>query len=110
MYFVENDSGSCDEDPLELNAEFEAQCDTPAYEAKVSRILHHAYDRLKKENPEGATKWKEAIRLLSSGDHYLPVLWGAEFPSDHPTRDALKLIAIGLICGLILAVVIFLFS
>lgn len=33
MYFVENDPSSC-EDPLALNDEFEAQCDTAEYEAR----------------------------------------------------------------------------
>ena len=50
MYFTENDPASCD-NPLELNQEFEAQYDTVEYEAKMSLLLDHAYDRLTVEKP-----------------------------------------------------------
>jgi hypothetical protein len=50
MYFTESDATSCD-NPVELNEEFEAQYDTGEYETKISRLLHHAYDRLKLEDP-----------------------------------------------------------
>jgi len=91
MYFTESDPASCD-NPIELNDEFEAEHETKEYETKISRLLHHAYNRLKKENPEGARNWGEAIRTLRKGDHYLlvmvdqskvsgitwwmPILWG----------------------------------
>lgn len=107
MYFVENDSSSC-ADPLELNDEFEAQCDTAEYEAKMSRLLHDAYKRLKIENPEGARNWKKAMRLLSKGDHYLPVLCGAEFPTENPIADFLKPFGVGLLIAVVIAIVIFL--
>jgi len=86
MYFVENDATSCP-DPLELNEEFEAQYDTAEYETKIASLLHHAYDRLKSEAPEKVRDWNQAIRTLSSGDHYLPVLWSAS-PSEQPLRGA----------------------
>jgi len=75
MYFTENEE--MPEDPLALNDEFEAKYNTDEYEAKISGLLHRAYGRIKKENPEAARQWKEAIREMSKGDHYLPVLWGA---------------------------------
>jgi hypothetical protein len=68
MYFTESDASTC-EDPVELNDEFEAQYDTPEYEAKLSRLLHHAYDRLKGEDPERVREWNLAIRTLRRGDH-----------------------------------------
>ena len=34
------------------------------YESKTSRLLHHAYDRLKAEDPTGKRNWDEAIRTL----------------------------------------------
>jgi len=46
MYFTESDPTSC-ENPIDLNEEFEAKYDKTEYEAKISRLLHHAYDRLK---------------------------------------------------------------
>lgn len=91
MYFTESDTSSCD-NPIELNDEFEAQYETKEYETKISRLLHHAYKRLKEENPEGGRNWDQAIRTLRKGDHYLlvmvdqssesgvawwmPILWG----------------------------------
>jgi hypothetical protein len=91
MYFTESDPASCD-NPIELNDEFEAQHETKEYEAKISRLLHHAYRRLKQENPERARNWDQAIQTLRKGDHYIlvmldqsvesglawwmPILWG----------------------------------
>jgi hypothetical protein len=47
-----------------LPDEFEAEYDTPTYEAKVSNLLHRAYARVKEENPETARTWNESIRIL----------------------------------------------
>ena len=96
MYFTESDPASCD-NPLELNDEFEAQYDTVAYEAKISRLLHHAYERLKGEDPERMREWKLAIRTLRRGDHYLLVLWDSVPPSEHPIRDFLKPVGVGVL-------------
>ena len=51
MYFTESDPTSCP-NPSAINDEFEVQYDTPEYEAKISRLLQHAYGRLKAEDPE----------------------------------------------------------
>ena len=74
----------------------------------MKRILHHADDRIKKEDPGKLAHWKECFALLSQGDHYLPVLWSTDFPSDHPVRDFIKPLAIGFLIAMILAVIIFL--
>jgi len=73
MSFTESDPSSCD-NPIELNDEFEAQCETKEYEAKISRLLRRAYKRLKKENPERVRNWDQAIRTLRKGDHYVLVM------------------------------------
>jgi hypothetical protein len=86
MYFTESDATSCD-NPVEVNEEFEAQYDTAEYETKISRLLHHAYDRLKLEHPERKRNWDQAIRTLRKGDHYFLVLWDITPRSEHPTRD-----------------------
>src|SRR5215471_8685293 len=75
MYFTETDE--CPEDPIALNDAFEAEYDTDEYEAKVPKLLHHAYQRIKKENSEIRRKWDDAIRKLRKGDHYILVLWDA---------------------------------
>src|SRR3984893_6015209 len=66
MYFTESDPASCD-DPIALNDEFEQEYDTAEYEAKMSRLLHHAHKRLKQEDPEKLRQWNEAMRLLNKG-------------------------------------------
>jgi hypothetical protein len=63
MYFTE--TGECPEDPVALNQAFEAAYDIAKYEAKVSKLMHHAYQRIRKENPETARRWKEATKQLS---------------------------------------------
>ncbi|HLZ91334.1 MAG TPA: hypothetical protein VKQ28_06430 [Candidatus Acidoferrum sp.] len=100
MYFTEN--GEMAEDPIALNEEFEAQYNTDEYEAKISGLLHRAYARIKKENPEAARLWKEAIRGISKGDHYLPVLWGERSLgkgslNERPPHDFLKLVGASLL-------------
>lgn len=88
MYFTE--SGNAPGDPTELNEAFEAEYDTAPYEAKVSKLLHHAYARLKKENPESVRRWDESIRLLRRGDHYILVMW--DQIAERPPYDSLKLL------------------
>jgi len=88
MYFTENEEMS--EDPIKLNDEFEAEYDSDEYETKISLLMHHAYSRIKKESPQACTQWKEAIRTLSKGDHYLPVLWERE-PHDLSETEASEL-------------------
>jgi hypothetical protein len=106
MYFTESDATSCD-NPVELNEEFEAQYDTAEYETKISRLLHHAYDRLKLEDPEGKRTWDQAIRALRKGDHYLLVLWDVKPPSEHPIRDSLKLLGLGMFIAMGVSVAAF---
>jgi hypothetical protein len=107
MYFTESDSTSCD-NPVELNDEFEAQYETAEYEAKISRLLHHAYKRLKVEDPERKRNWDRAIRALRKGDHYFLVLWDMKPRNEHPTHDFLKLLGVGMLVavGVLIAVVL----
>ena len=113
MYFVENDATSC-ADPLELNQEFEAQYDTEEYETKIASMLRRTYKRLKSEDPEKARQWNRAIRTLSDGDHYLPVLWNTHSPSGYPLRgsltplrDSLPLLGAGLLVVMVLLSAVF---
>ena len=101
MYFTESDASSC-ENPIELNDEFEAQYETKEYETKISRLLHHAYKRLKQENAERVRNWDEAIKTLRKGDHYFLVLWDINPPSEHPTRDTFLLIGIGMLIAFVI--------
>ncbi len=99
MYFTESDPASCD-DPIALNDEFEQEYDTPEYEAKMSRLLHHAHKRLKQDDPEKLREWNEAMRVLNRGDHYILVLCNTEppiAPGGRPPHDSLKLLGAGLL-------------
>jgi hypothetical protein len=104
MYFTESDPASC-EDPSSLNDEFEAQYDNSEYEAKMSTLLHHAYKRLKAENPGGKHYWDEAMSTLQKGDHYVLVLWGqSRSPSSSPDNPGNKVIKYGslFVAGIVL--------
>ena len=63
----------------------------------MSRLLHHAYDRLKAENPAGKRSWDEALRALRRGDHYLLVLWDVKQRGERPKGDSLKLVGTALL-------------
>jgi hypothetical protein len=73
MYFTE--SGYVPEDPIALNEEFEAQYDTDEYEAKIAKLLHHAYQRAGKESDGTRRRFDTAVKSLRRGDHYLLVMW-----------------------------------
>lgn len=98
MYFTETDE--CPENPIALNEAFEAKYDTDEYEAKISKLMRHAHSRIKKENPEAARKWKEAIQQLSKGDHYILILCNEGLDlvpgvsTERPPHDSLKLLAL----------------
>lgn len=57
-----------------MNDAFEAEYDINDYEAKTSKLMHHAYQRIRKENLEALHRWKKAIGELSKEDHYILVL------------------------------------
>jgi hypothetical protein len=90
MYFTE--SANAVEDPTTLNEEFEAQYDRDKYEKKISRLMHHAHKRVRKEGETALQTWNEAIRRVQRGDHYLLVMWGQR-PGIH--RPELLGMAIG---------------
>ncbi|MGB7284895.1 MAG: hypothetical protein WBE13_21715 [Candidatus Acidiferrum sp.] len=90
MYFTEGKGAS--EDPAALNEEFEAQYDTAKFEKKISQLLRRAHSRLKKEDPQKALQWNQAIRSLRRSDHYLLVLCGEHLA--HGSRLYWKLVAV----------------
>lgn len=107
MYFAE--SGEMPEDPIQLNDQFEAQYDTDQYEKKISRLMHHAYTRVRKENPESTRRWNDALKELRKGDHYILVLWGADPDSaaNRPPYDSLKLLGASFLVAVLFLVMVF---
>jgi len=108
MYFSESDT-TC-EDPIALNAEFEAHYNSEEYEAKISRLLHNACKRLKKDDSQSAKRWDQAIRELRKGDHYLLVLWSSAPGGARPPHDQLKLFAWAMLIAFVLLAVSFLLN
>ncbi len=90
MYFTEGKNAT--EDPAALNDDFEAQYDTAQFEKKISRLMRRAYSRLKKEDPQKALQWNQAIRSLRRGDHYILVLCGQHLA--HGSRLYWRLLAV----------------
>jgi hypothetical protein len=95
MYFTE--SPDAVEDPVKLHEEFEAQYDSEEYESKISKLLHHAHERVKKESEDARARWDGAIKCLRRGDHYLLVMWDLAPSDERPRGDSLKLLAAGLV-------------
>jgi hypothetical protein len=91
MYFTE--SGYVPEDPTKLNDEFEAEYDTEEYEAKISRLLHNSYQRLRQENDAARKNWDLAIKCLRRGDHYLLVMWDLSPATEWSVAYFLKILA-----------------
>ena len=98
MYFTECDPASCP-DPIALNDEFEAKFETSAYEAKLSQLLEHARQRLRKDDPERTRNWEEAVREVQKGDHYILILLNVTLTASikRPKHDFLKLIGSALL-------------
>jgi hypothetical protein len=107
MYFTE--SGECPEDPIELNNAFEAQCDSTAYEKKVSRLMAHAYRRIQQNDLEKLHLWNEAFRILGKGDHYILVFW-SQSPSGKSPRIWPTYVFGALAAAGLFALILFLFG
>jgi hypothetical protein len=77
------------------------------YEAKMSKLLHRAYARVKKENPQTTRTWNESIGILRKGDHYLLVLWNQKGLIKSSANNFLKVFTVvaslmGALVGLLL--------
>lgn len=83
----------------ELMEEFAAQHSLIVYEAKISTLLHHAYERLRKDEPE-KTAWEHAIKALQNEDHYLSELWDILPASESSKRVSI----VGVVIGVLIAV------
>jgi hypothetical protein len=106
MYFTE--SGEVPEDPIKLNEEFEAEYDTAKYEAKIARLMRHAYARLRRKNDETRHTWDMAIKCLRRGDHYVLVLLGASPGEEWSVTYFLKILTGSLAVIVVMAIVVFL--
>jgi hypothetical protein len=80
---------------LEVNAEFERDCDEDEYERKIARLARSIETQLKDGDEEESDRWYAAIEKLSEGDHYLVVMLNPSpatvSQSARPPGDLLKL-------------------
>jgi hypothetical protein len=95
MYFTEGPDAT--ENPITLNEEFEEQFDTSEYESKIAKLLRHAQKRIKQNDQSKASLWKESVKKLKEGDHYLILLLEMTPTSDHPKRDLFIQMGIGVL-------------
>jgi hypothetical protein len=58
--------------------------------------MAHAYSRRKRENPQTARTWDEAIKKLKEGDHYLFIPWDIGTRVERPPGDTRKLLGTAL--------------
>jgi hypothetical protein len=99
MYFTESEDAA--EDPIALNGEFEEQFDSDEFEVKISRLLQHAHKRVRTEDPQTARQWKDSVRFLEKGDHYILVLLTRQSSQERPPYDSLKLLGAGIVLAVL---------
>jgi len=95
LYFTE--SYDPPPDIVETNDEFERDYDSADYEKKIADLLRNARERNKKESPEAATRWKQAVKDLSREDHYLLVMLDQSATSSGGFEDLYWVFGIALI-------------
>ena len=89
-------------DIYEVQAEFERDCDSDEYEAKIAGLLRRARER--DEQGSGRDQdWKDALDALKDEDHYLLVMAYGAFPEyrklilpTHRLRDYAIYVAIAI--------------
>jgi|GEM_PF-933177 hypothetical protein len=85
-------------DMAEVGQKFEREYDSEKFEGKIARISRRAYQRDRRESPENARHWREAIKLLKKEDHYILVM--IDLPRS--AGEIVRLILVGLIASALL--------
>lgn len=90
-------------DIYDVAAKFDDECNATEYEAKIKALSKNAGKRVAEESPDGAERWKNAVRDLSKEDHYLLMMVEVVRPS----YDSLKLF-VAAIAAIVVFMAIFL--
>jgi|ERR1700680_693031 hypothetical protein len=61
-------------DIASVSEDFDRDYDQDEYEKKITRVIREAAMRDRQESPELYNRWRDAIRLLKKGDHYILVM------------------------------------
>lgn len=72
LYFSE--SGWAPPDIVEIAKAFEEECDSEEYEEKITALLRNGLRQAKAEGRDSHDLWREAIKVLRKGDHFLLVM------------------------------------
>jgi len=87
-------------DMAKVAEKFESEYNDEEYEKKITQLSRSAYQRERKESPETAQLWKEAIEVLMKEDDYLLVM----IDQPRPSGDWWKLILTAvLVVGILLS-------
>ena len=98
-------------DMVETSDAFNRDYDQSTYEQKIGTLVHKFCAEAGKTNRDDLDSWKEAVRTLSSEDHYLLVLIrGEKASAESPVVDRLKLVAVAFLITLLIMAGIYLFT
>lgn len=61
-------------DLIEVNEQFEKECDSNEYEAKIAGLIKRAYQRDRAASGDESRRWFDEIATLSKEDHYILVM------------------------------------
>ncbi len=103
LYFTETKAMS--QDMVEASDAFDRDYDQEAYEKKIAKLIRKAASRARKAGEYH--DWRNAIRVLQKGDHYLLVM--IRIAGLRPPHDSLKLFGIGTLiaCALTFTFLVF---
>jgi len=77
-----------------ISEEFDRICDQDEYEGKIVGLVKGAYKRILRASGKEYEKWRSAVRLLSTQDHYILVMINQA--ALRPRNDQIKLLAAGI--------------
>jgi hypothetical protein len=98
-------------DVVETSDVFDRDYDQSTYEQKIGTLVHKFCAETRKTNRDDLDSWKEAVRTISSEDHYLLVLIkDAKAPADSPLADRLKLVTLAFLITFLVVAGIYLFA
>jgi len=94
----------------EIAEQFDRECDSNKYEAKIAALLKNAREHNTKNSPLADQPWKDALESLKNEDHYILVIAAAAFGADaargnnHQTPKYVIYVALAIGVALVLLV------
>lgn len=98
LYFSETDWTL--PDIMAVSDEFDKEYDRKDYEKKIAGLIRRLVKRIRKDNRDEYDSWMRALRKLSAGDHYVPVMVRQAGPAGRPAQpygNVAKLLFVGLL-------------